>query len=434
VTPPRAASGFKTGLFGLLGQGNLGNDGSLEAVLAYLRDAHPRMILDALCTGPEVVTQRYGIPAGRLRWYNTSRPRQPGPLGLIHRALGLGTGTIVDSVRIACWVGRHDSVIVPGMGVLESTVPMRPWQTPYLMFLLSVSGRLLHTSVALVSVGTNVIDQPVTRWLITSATRLAHYRSFRDTVSRDAMRVMGVDVSGDSVYPDIVFSLPAGHAADTTPSAVGVGVMDYCGANGDRQHAAEIRAAYIEKMTDFVLWLVQNNRAVRLFTSDSADAPVVAQILASIRARHPGLSRSQVIAEPVTSMAELIRQTASVGCVVATRYHNVLYALKLGRPTLAIGYAAKHDALMTQMGMSRYCQPAKSLDVACLIELFTEMESRAAELRLMLAEHNSAKARLVGGQFADLSAALFPAGERRPRTGLLAPVPAGTNARKRRRR
>ena len=54
----------------------------------------------------------------------------------------------------ASWVRRHDAVIVPGMGVLEVTVPMRPWQTPYSMFLLSVSGRLFRTKVAYVSVGT----------------------------------------------------------------------------------------------------------------------------------------------------------------------------------------------------------------------------------------------------------------------------------------
>jgi hypothetical protein len=48
--PPRV------GLFGLLGQGNLGNDGSMEAVLAYLRAEHPDVILDALCPEPDLVT------------------------------------------------------------------------------------------------------------------------------------------------------------------------------------------------------------------------------------------------------------------------------------------------------------------------------------------------------------------------------------------
>lgn len=59
----------RVGVFGLLGSGNLGNDGSLEAVLGYLRTAHPGASVDALCGGPEAVTARFGIPATRLHWY-----------------------------------------------------------------------------------------------------------------------------------------------------------------------------------------------------------------------------------------------------------------------------------------------------------------------------------------------------------------------------
>ncbi len=195
------------GLFGLLGQGNLGNDASFEAVLAYLQREHADASLDVLCTGPEVVAERYGIPAAPLCWYKADQPRGSGVGGLVRRAFGLGIGTVVDTLRIASWVRRHDGVIVPGMGVLETTVPMRPWQTPYRMFVLCASGRLLRTPVALVSIGTNVTDRRLTRWLITSAARQAYYCSFRDTVSRDAMRQMSHDVSGD-VYPDVVFSLP----------------------------------------------------------------------------------------------------------------------------------------------------------------------------------------------------------------------------------
>ncbi|HKB39421.1 MAG TPA: polysaccharide pyruvyl transferase family protein [Gemmataceae bacterium] len=409
MTSPRK-SGCRVGLFGLLGQGNLGNDGSLEAVLAYLRKAHPDVILDALCSGPTLVSERYAMPATRLRWFDTNAPRGGGLGGLVRRCLELGAGNVIDTFRIAAWVRRHDSVIVPGMGVLEQTIPLRPWQTPYLVFVLSLSGKLLRTKVALVSVGTNIMHARLTRWLFITAARLAHYRSFRDTVSRDAMREMGLDVSRDVVYPDVAFSLRVEQYEKEASAAVGVGVMDYSGANEDRQQGDEIRSDYVTKMTRFVLWLVENGRQVRVFTSDSVDEPIVAQILADVRARYPDLSPSQVIAEPVPSIAELLRQTASVGTVVATRFHNVLYALRLGRPTVAIGYAAKHQALMAEMGMSQYCQEARLLDVARLIEQFTELESQAPQLRLIIAERNAAMARLVDGQFAELSAVLFPVG------------------------
>ncbi len=65
--------------------------------------------------------------------------------------------------------------------------------------------------------------------------------------------------------------------------------------------------------------------------------------------------------------------------VVATRYHNVLCALKLAKPTLSTGYAAKNVVLMTDMGLSEYCQFVNALDVSRLIEQFKEL-SRAALL------------------------------------------------------
>jgi polysaccharide pyruvyl transferase WcaK-like protein len=399
------------GLFGILGGGNVGNDGSLEAVLAYLRAEHPDAILDFLCTGPEQVTARYGIPASRLGWYRSELLWSSGMMVRVLKSLGIALGIGIDAFRTASWVRRHDVVIVPGMGVLEATVPMRPWQTPYLMFLLCASGRLFGTKVALVSVGANDIHRRLTRWLITAAARLAYYRSFRDPYSRDAMRRMGVDTSGDNVYPDLAFSLPTPREEPGAAGTVGVGVMDYLGGNEDRRQANEIHASYVEKMTRFVVWLVDNGRPIRLLTGDEDDERVVQEILVDLRARRPQLGRSQVIAEPVSSLDQLMQQMASVDTVVATRFHNVVCAVKLAKPTLALSYAAKHEVLMADMGLSGFCQSVKSLDVARLIEQFTELESRSEQLRLTMTERNAAKARLVDDQFAELSAVLFPAAD-----------------------
>jgi hypothetical protein len=71
LTVRRAGAGsrLRIGLFGLLGVGNIGNDASLESMLSYLRDAHPEAAIDALCAGPRVVAERYGIPAKPLYWF-----------------------------------------------------------------------------------------------------------------------------------------------------------------------------------------------------------------------------------------------------------------------------------------------------------------------------------------------------------------------------
>ncbi len=145
----------RVGLFGLLGSGNIGNDASMESVLHYLRTDHPDAIVDAMCPGPARVTSVYGIEAFHLWWYHQrERP------GSSVRAVALKVaGKAVDAFRIASWVRRHDVVIVPGMGVLEATLPLRPLGEPYAMFLLSAFGRLFRTKVAFVSIGASVIRQ-----------------------------------------------------------------------------------------------------------------------------------------------------------------------------------------------------------------------------------------------------------------------------------
>lgn len=393
----------RVGVFGLLGSGNLGNDGSLEAVLGYLRAEHPKAVVDALCGGPEVVAARYGIPATRLHWYR-GEYRTASRAGAI---AGKGLGKLVDVARTAAWVRRHDVVIVPGMGVLEATLPLRPWGFPYSLFLLCASGRLLGTRVALVGVGAAPIGNRLTRALVRWSARSARYRSYRDDLSRDAMRGMGVDTARDEVYPDLAFALPtvpAGPPSDA-PGPVCVGVMDFHGGDDDRARAEEIHRRYLDGTTRFVRALVDDGRPVRLVTGDACDEPVVAAILAAVNS-------PLVTAAKAASLADLMKEMAAADTVVATRYHNLICALKVGTPTLALSYAAKSDALMAQMGLAAYRHPAREVDADRLLEQFRALEQRSAELRRTLTERNQAAARRLEHQFTALTRALFPATDR----------------------
>jgi len=402
-----AAAAPRVGLFGLLGSGNIGNDASMESMLGYLRADHPDVVLDAMCKGPDGLRERFGVAAIPLNWYQKYEKQASGVSAIALKALGKG----VDVVRTASWVRRHDVVIVPGTGILEASLPLRPWGMPYAMFSLCALGRLFGKKVALVSVGATVINQRPARWLLSSAARLAFYRSYRDAGSRDAMRQQGVDTTQDHVYLDLAFGIPAPPYDPGDPQTVGVGVMDYRGANDDRGQADELHASYVEKMKSFILWLVDSGRRVRLLVGDTnnSDEGVVQEILADLRADRPDLNPASVIAEPVSSFAELIRAMAPVSTVVATRFHNVICALMLSKPTISLGYSAKFNALMAEMGLSEFCQSAGSLDVGRLVEQFTELEKRQAQLRQTITERNMVNAQLVGDQFAELSAVLFPA-------------------------
>jgi polysaccharide pyruvyl transferase WcaK-like protein len=399
----------RVGIFGKVGAGNIGNDASMEAVLGYLSSHQPDAIVDAMCTGPETLRAKYGINAIPLFWHNRFKPES----GLTATALKV-VGTGVDAIRTASWTRRHDVVIVPGAGVLEASLPMLPRGFPYAMFLLSVSGRLFRTKVALVSVGASTVNQPVTRWLFNSAARLAFYRSYREPGSREAMRKRGLDVSRDNVYPDLAFALPVLPAVAVDEQTVAVGVMAYYGTNDERKQADEIYARYVDGMKQFVRWLVDNGRKVVLVVGDTngSDGGVVQEILADVLASRPDLDPSAVVAAAVSSYADIMRALLPVSSVVAIRYHNVLCALQLSKPTIAISYSPKHDVAMAEMGLPEFCMAVNALDVSELIKLFTDLESRSADLRQTLAERNADKKRLVGDLFAELSARLFTPAER----------------------
>jgi polysaccharide pyruvyl transferase WcaK-like protein len=398
----------RIGLAGLIGQGNLGNDGSMEAVLAYLRAQYPDAVIDCLCTDPAVVVRRYDIPAAQLRWYDAPRRPAAGMPDAARRVIGLGLGIIIDALHTLAWVRRHDAVIVPGMGVLETTVPMRPWKTPYWMFLLCASGRVAGTKVALVSVGANVTGHRLTKRLITSAVRLAHYRSYRDKVSRDAMSEMGVDTSRDVVYPDVAYALSMPSQSNQVARAVGIGIMDYSGDNDEVEQAGQLRANYIDQVKRFCRWLLDSGRPVRMFTSDTADDPLVQEIAADARAYRPDLGPSWVVAQSAPSLTELLEQMAPAEMVVATRYHNVLYALLMAKPTLALGYATKHEQLMAEAGLPDFCLPCNALDADQMIQRFSELETRSVELTKIITQRKAEKVRLVDHQLAEMSAVLFP--------------------------
>src|SRR5262245_46831682 len=212
----------RVGLFGLLGSGNIGNDASMESVLGYLRTEHPDAIIDAMCMGPDRLRSDYAIEAIQLSWARKYEQRVPRIAALGIKVLG----KFVDAARIANWVRRHDVVIVPGMGVLETTLPLRALGGPYSLFLLSLSGRVFGTKVALVSVGANAIRQRMTRWFYTGAARLASYVSYRDALSAESMPAQSKAGHRGLVYPDLAFGITPITDETGDPKNIRIGVMD----------------------------------------------------------------------------------------------------------------------------------------------------------------------------------------------------------------
>jgi polysaccharide pyruvyl transferase WcaK-like protein len=363
VTVRSAASRAGVGFFGKLGAGNYGNDGSLEALLAHLRERHPALALDCMAAGPDVVRSRYGIPAVDLSWDRGGRRTGVRVLDLTLTALRVGFGSAADTYRIARWTRRHAVAIVPGMGTFESTMQVRPWQTPWSLFVLATSARLFGVRLALVSVGASTPPDPATRILLRHGLRGASYRSFRDEHSRTAAREMGVDTSHDAVVPDLAFALPAPRRANRRSGTVGLGVIAWYGAESERAGAHAIHARYRAAMQELLGRVVDGGHTVRLLVGDDIDIPVAVGLRDSTLAERPWLDEDTVAFDPVSTLWDYMAQVVDLDAVVASRFHNVLCALKCGVPTIAVGYGNKHRVLMERFGVGRFSHDIRAMDV-----------------------------------------------------------------------
>ncbi|ANH36555.1 colanic acid biosynthesis protein [Nocardioides dokdonensis FR1436] len=382
-----AGGAIRVGLLGRLGSGNIGNDASLEVVLAHLRRTVPDARLDAMCSGAVAVRERYGLDAVDLH----RQPRGGTAAGRVLR------GIVTDAWRISAWVRRHDVVIVPGMGTLESTLHERSWQMPWTLLVMALSGRVWGTRVALVGVGADAVPQRVHRVLLVGAARLAHYRSFRDEHSREEMVRMGLP-PGDSVYPDLVLGLPRAGRPAPTSGTVGLGVMAWSGSNGDRGQAERLHAAYADRLVALVRRLLERGYRVRLLVGDADDVPVARRLLAAVPSDPDRLSLVSV-----STPGELMAAVASVEVVVASRYHNVVCALRCGTPAVALAYAAKHRELLAQVGLERLTHDIRHLDPERLVVQVDAVHADLDGLRGLIERRRDALDPLLAAQLEALS-------------------------------
>jgi polysaccharide pyruvyl transferase WcaK-like protein len=345
-------------------------------MLIFLRRVRPEAQLICFAASSyeaaDQIAHEFRIPTAPLA---VPKPVSPLLRGFDRMLLG-APRQLASLTRAIGHVRRLELLIVPGTGILDD-FEGRALGMPLAILAWCSAARLCGTKLAFVSIGAGPMRHPVSRWLLKTAATMADYRSYRDTVSKELMESIGFDTRNDPIYPDIAFKLPTPaisrtHNADSSLT-VGVGVMTYRGWRNHSRRGPVIYAAYIEKISCFVVWLLDRGFHVRVLTGETGDRHAVDDVLTRVATALPDLPQGRVLASPIRSLHDLMRQIAETDIVVATRFHNIVCALKLGKPTISIGYARKNDALMADMGLGRFCQHIESLDLDRLFEQFTQL-------------------------------------------------------------
>ncbi|WP_159798075.1 polysaccharide pyruvyl transferase family protein [Puerhibacterium puerhi] len=127
---------------------------------------------------------------------------------------------------------------------------------------------------------------------------------------------------------------------------VAVGVIQYSGFGAPE--GPEDQAAYLDRAVRLVRRLVDGGVAVRVIGGAAVDAPTARRVVAA--ARRAGCPPQRVVLAPAADMSTLESWLRGCAAVVATRYHNLVSALRAGIPAVAVGYAEKQRWLLEQAG------------------------------------------------------------------------------------
>lgn len=404
----------RVALYGYFGMGNIGNEASFAAVLAQLHACDQGVTVHAFVADVAAVGRLHGTPATQLMAYR-AESGGAGPMRLVRKLLG----RVVDMPRTFRLLRDVDVLVVPGTGVLESQLMAKPWGLAYWLLLATAACRARGGEVALVSVGAEPAAHPITRRLFRLIVRLSSYVSVRDAASRDVVRRWGRTVP---VTPDLAFALPVPDCPPVRPGHVAIGVMAYQGAPADPGRGPHLVDAYAERMSEVIVKLVESSRTVVLVAGDIGDLGLAEDIQHRVESRSRNTAHLVRVSSAI-SLEELMVELAQAEVTVVSRFHNLIAALKVARPTVSLSYAGKNDRLLEEFGLAEYTQPIESFDVELLLEQVDRCRAEAPRLAITTGEILRRYDKDLTEQFRHLTKVLVPGrstearppGRRRPR-------------------
>ena len=128
--------------------------------------------------------------------------------------------------------------------------------------------------------------------------------------------------------------------------------MAYYGWSDATNH--DVYEHYIAKLTEYVVWLIETGRRIKFVIGKDSDADAVEDVRRQVLNFSPEFASSLIHSSRPDSLHDVMRQLSEADIVVATRFHTVVCALRAGRPTVSIGYAAKNQALLAEMGLGQF--------------------------------------------------------------------------------
>jgi polysaccharide pyruvyl transferase WcaK-like protein len=391
----------KIAFYGDFDSTNFGNEATLQAILYNLRRFQPNAEVICVSTVPQAAATTHQIKAIPISkpFFGSWSPRTFLPKAIRYIFLGIPSEPFLWTKGLMA-LRRTDMFIIAGLGLLTDAYGFLGWG-PYNMLKWVLIAKACRSKVLFVSVGAGPVYSRLGKYLIKIALSLADFRSYRDKSTKRYLMDIGFRADNDRIYPDLAFSLSKvaishKYTKQNSRSVVGLGLMDY---TGKYSASAEVYHAYMENLGVFVRWLRDQENDVRLLIGDLWDTRMTKRLRGLLREQLSEGDNAHILDDPVASVEELLSQIAETDVVVATRFHNVVFALLCQKPVIAISFHHKCESLMNAMGLGEYCLDINTLRADALIEKFCDLKTNADRLKPLIKQKTSEFRELLEEQY-----------------------------------
>jgi polysaccharide pyruvyl transferase WcaK-like protein len=425
----------RIGILGHVGNGNLGDEAIIAAVIQNLRECCPEAEICGFTTNPEDTEQRHRIRSFPLRRM-VSRPSKPEAVvssaqapaehslhlqqlkRLAQRAPFIYSRmkTVRDFVSsipgvlrelpflIECYrrVEALDLLIIAGSQQLNDFVGVGgPWAFPYTVLKWTLLARGSGVRVVIFSVGAGPVRTRLGRQFIRWILALAGYRSFRDEYSRKVLAEM--KVAGDNPFvPDLAFSLATEQLKpppDVTRPVVGINPLPFFVKGYWHEidpNYPRLYSEFVTKIAALAEFVIDQGYDVWLFPTQVRIDP---SVIEDVRSRMSPQRQSHLINRVVGTLDDLMAGINGCRFVVASRYHGILLSLMSKKPVLALAYHEKSRDLMALLGQERFVLNTGSCDIEGLKRCFSELEREADQAETEIGLRLPAVQRAVARQY-----------------------------------
>jgi polysaccharide pyruvyl transferase WcaK-like protein len=324
---------------------------------------------------------------------------------------------ILHVVEGYCFLRRIDLLIISGGGQLNEEWG-GAWGHPFALFKWAVLARITGVPYAFASVGSGYVRSSTARLFVSTALRMACYRSYRDKNTREMATGLMRRVTADPVVPDLAFSLPCSELpreGDIREMAQGrtivaISPMSYAKPGFWSFGDSALYDRYVREMAQVISRLLEKGCfLVMVCSSLGHDETVIPDLLDRLDddSKH-GLPAQLHIPKSPT-WKHLVAVLRNVDFLIASRLHSTILGFMSDKPTIAIACEPKVDWVMQDVALTDYLFQFRDFTSNDVIEALDRLESRRNVVLQQIASYRQRMASVFASQY-DTLAALATAG------------------------